>query len=523
VNLRFDDRLATVLAQDDSLRRLRILKWQQTLDLLAQLGQPEQEPFLEAYAFLRRHHAEVPPEAVKAAAVSLKGHRLPPELDPFLSPARAAPALHLADAPRQHREAKPNGHAVPGLPGISLPPPSEAAGSRPIFFQTPAEARPRSGRSVSTTALDAARRSAAKAAFTTRRVPEAQMRTLVSGAVRPRTGDLVLARVDRILYQSRLELASGRKAALHVGDEIIVAYGDRYATDQFEAEVPSSLRATNLVATGGVAADMLSKAASVRRPTEITPIGLVGDAEGRPLNLGAYALERLAAPPPRPRTVAVLGTSMNSGKTTINRYLIAGLSRAGLKPGAAKITGTGSGGDFWVMEDAGAHRVLDFTDAGYSSTYHIPVPELEAVGTLLIDHLAAEGCGIILVEIADGLFHDQNAELIRSDFFRRNIDGAFFAAGEAMGAERGVAELRSVGVPVLGISGLLTSSELLMREAARFCDAPVLTKAQLCDQVLAPRLVGLPATGIQAPGDLSGGAALIQRSVAGARAAAQDL
>ena len=38
------------------------------------------------------------------------------------------------------------------------------------------------------------RRESAKAAFTTRRVPGEAMRTIVGGAVRPRTGDLVLAR-----------------------------------------------------------------------------------------------------------------------------------------------------------------------------------------------------------------------------------------------------------------------------------------------------------------------------------------
>jgi hypothetical protein len=317
------------------------------------------------------------------------------------------------------------------------------------------------------------------------------METLVSGAVRPRTGDLLLARVDRILSQSRLELASGRKAALHVGDEIIVAYGDRYATDQLEARVPADLGPTNLVATGGLAADMVTRTAGVRPPTHISPIGLVGDARGTPLNLHQFALEPVVGGRPRPRTVAVLGTAMNSGKTTTARYLIAGLSRAGLRPGAAKITGTGSGGDYWVMTDAGAHRVLDFTDAGYSSTYRIPLQEVQAAAAKLIGHLAQAGCDVIVIEVADGLFQEQNAELIRSEFFRGYVDGVFFAAGGAMGAAAGIAELRSAGVPMLGISGKLTASELSIREARQFLDVPVYAKAQLGDPELAPRLVGM--------------------------------
>ena len=151
------------------------------------------------------------------------------------------------------------------------------------------------------------------------------------------------------------------------------------------------------------------------------------------------------------------------------------------------------------MADAGAHQVLDFTDAGYSSTYKVSTKEIEEAATLLIEHLTEAGCGVILVEIADGLFHDQNAEIIRSDFFKKNIDGVFFAAGEAMGAAAGVRELRALDIPVLGVSGKLTASELLIREASRHIDAPILTKKELGDPLMAPRLVGIESADVQAP------------------------
>lgn len=500
---RFDDRLATILGQPDGRRGTRLAKWRQAFDLLVQLAPHRPSAVLaEGYAYLAAHHHEVPAEAYAGLNRAFRGHKLPPELARFLAPPAAGPALALADAPRPAAEEPANGHARP-WPGADQPARRGAAPEPPlpspaIFFRTAAAAAPSAPvrlrrRGVDVQPLEEPRRREAKAAFTTRRVEAAEMLTLVSGAVRPRSGDLVLARVDRVLYQSRLELASGRKAALHAADEIIVAYGDRYATDQFEAEVPSDLGPTNLVATGGVAGRMLSRTAGIKAASQITPIGLIGDARGNPINLRQYALPPIAATRPRPRTVAVLGTSMNSGKTTTNRYLVAGLGRAGLRPGAVKITGTGSGGDYWVMADAGAHRVLDFTDAGYSSTYRIPLDEIEAAATILIRHLTEAGCGIILVEVADGLFHEQNAELIRSAFFRSHVDGVFFAAGEAMGAAAGVRELRAIGIPVLGVSGKLTASELLIREAERHCDAPILTKKELGDPAIAPALVGLAA------------------------------
>jgi len=48
-------------------------------------------------------------------------------------------------------------------------------------------------------------------------------------------------------------LPNGRRQTLFEGDEIIVAYANRHAPDQFEAEVPDSLSDCHLVASGGVA------------------------------------------------------------------------------------------------------------------------------------------------------------------------------------------------------------------------------------------------------------------------------
>jgi hypothetical protein len=99
----------------------------------------------------------------------------------------------------------------------------------------------RPARAIRVEPLDRARLERAKAAFTTRRVSRAVMATLISGGARPRMGDLVLARVDRLRHHQRIELPTGRKSQMHVGDEIIVVYANRYAPDQFEAYVPSTL------------------------------------------------------------------------------------------------------------------------------------------------------------------------------------------------------------------------------------------------------------------------------------------
>lgn len=339
--------------------------------------------------------------------------------------------------------------------------------------------------------LEKRRLSSVKRAFTCRRVDVGSLRTLVGGSLRPRPGDLVLARVVRLGQHRKLELTDGRRAALHLGDEVLVAYGDRYAPDQFEAHVPDRLSPCHLVASGGIAARMISRSLDVRNPTEIEPIGLVGDEYGRPLNLSGYALPPVRRQAEAPPTVAVIGTSMNSGKTTTIHYLVHSLGRAGRNPGVTKVTGTGSGGDYWVMVDAGAHVMLDFTDAGLASTYRQPMRKIGATFQRLLGHLSSAGSGVRLVEVADGIYQKETALLIESALFRSEVDMVIFAAGDAMGAAAGASHLQSLGLNVLAVSGRLTRSPLAVREAEGATGLPVLGLAELADPVLACGLLGL--------------------------------
>jgi hypothetical protein len=279
-----------------------------------------------------------------------------------------------------------------------------------------------------------------------------------------------------------------------VGDHVVVAYADRYAPDQYEAEVPTTLAATQLVASGGIASSVLSRSRAVRSATDIVPIGLIGDDRGRPLSVADFALLPPPVAPVRPPGLVVCGTSMNSGKTTINHYLVHSLSRLGLRPGATKVTGTGSGNDYWVMLDAGAHQMLDFTDVGLASTYRQPVELLERKIDELLDLLSDAGCGYTLVEIADGIFQQETAELIGSDSVHRAADRVVFAGGDAMGAALGVERLRALGHDVVAISGVICRSPLAMREAANATGLPVLGTAELSDLDVVTELLGLPAT-----------------------------
>ncbi|HEV7956567.1 MAG TPA: hypothetical protein VGP10_05355, partial [Marisediminicola sp.] len=339
--------------------------------------------------------------------------------------------------------------------------------------------------------LENEQRERAKPAFTVRRVPSDAMRTIVGGAVRPRSGDVLLARVTRLGHHRHVEQPNGRRATLHAGDEIIVAYGDRYATDQFESHVPGTLGHTQLVASGGIASRVLSQHQTVRRATDILPIGLLGDDRGRPLNILDFALQPVLTDLVRPRTIAVIGTAMSSGKTTTIHHLVHGLSRAGVRAGATKVTGTGSGNDYWCMLDAGAHLMLDFTDVGLSSTYRQPMIVVERMFSELIDHLTASGTDVNFVEVADGVFQSETSRLLNSVAFHSMIDMIIFAAPDAVGAAAGVSYLKGLGHNVVAVSGLLTRSPLAAREAAVATGLPVLSLDQLDDPVAISAHLGL--------------------------------
>jgi poly(3-hydroxybutyrate) depolymerase len=328
---------------------------------------------------------------------------------------------------------------------------------------------------------DFARLRRASWAFTTRRVPRRAAWSTIPPNGRPLAGDLVLARVDAIGHHDGLQLPSGRRRQLFVGDEIVLAYGNRYACSQFEALVPDTMGPCHLVAAGGIAARAVSwHDRIVKGPTQITPIALLAHEDGRRINVRDFAVDPVAlATDCMPTVIAVLGTAMDSGKTQTAAFLVRGLAAGGLRVAYAKVTGTGAGGDTWLLKDAGAKPVLDFTDAGLASTYMASPEEIDGVLMTLIAHIARQGVDAIVIEIADGIFQRETAALLRSALFARFVGGAVLAARDSMGASAGAESLRAVSMPVLAVSGLLSASPLQCAEAKAATGLPVYTREGL--------------------------------------------
>jgi hypothetical protein len=328
----------------------------------------------------------------------------------------------------------------------------------------------------------------AKRAFTTRRVPQKEMQTLLSGDITPCSGDLVLATVHELGKHKRIEQLNGRRALMMPGDEIIVCYGSRYAPDQFEALMPNDLGLCNLVAGGGLASREINRHERMLPPTKIQPIGLIGNHQNKPLNVFDYRIKIAEKELPN-NIVLVVGTSMNAGKTYTAASLVRGMTQNGLRTAGIKATGTGSGGDLWKMKDLGANIVADFTDAGFSSTYKIPDKQIEQGLLCLLRSAKKRKCDYAIVEIADGLQHRETAALLKSETLRNIATGVVFAAYDSLGAKAGVDSLNALGYHVLAISGKIAQSPLAVREAAN-TGCPVLTPFALQEGALVGLLTG---------------------------------
>ena len=336
------------------------------------------------------------------------------------------------------------------------------------------------------TPLAKTRLRAAKRSYATRRIALEEATTLLTGKVRPQSGDLVLARIVRLGHHRRLESPQGRRSQLYPGDEVLLCYGARYASDQFEALVPDSLEACHMVAAGGIAALCVNRHDSTKPATCIEPTGLVADAAGRALNLKRYALPHTEQPVALPYCMAVVGTSMNAGKTTTIAGLVRGMSRNGLRVAVGKVTGTGAGGDRWAYVDAGASEVLDFTDFGYASTYKVPGEALRALLPTMVRTLAEARPDAIVIELADGLFFSETAELVECQAFADHVDDVVVAASDAMGADAGIRRLAEHGITPVALAGRMTASPLAVREAEQSLSSPVVPLTDLMDGTWQP-------------------------------------
>jgi hypothetical protein len=335
----------------------------------------------------------------------------------------------------------------------------------------------------------------AKWSFSTRRVDQTIATGLDADLAATRPGDLILGRIISISQHQRIQLPTGRPSSLYPGDLIVMPCGARYAPDQFEGHAKIDAEGCDMLAGGGCLGQMISRNERIKPPTRVQPLGRITNTRGVVMNVADFALPKAAGAATLP-VIAVLGTAMNSGKTTAAVALSFGLTRAGWRVATIKATGTGAFGDYNDYVDTGAHMVADFTDAGMVTTYLEPLARIKSGIADLLWQAEVSGAEVVVMEVADGLFQRETAGLVADAEFRGGLAGVVFACGDALAASGGVTELARHNLRPVALTGIVSCSPMATIEAQAATGVEVMTRGQLLDPAEANRiatLVGAPA------------------------------
>ncbi len=245
-----------------------------------------------------------------------------------------------------------------------------------------------------------------------------------------------------------LEDVHGRPVRLLPGDVIAGALGHRDALHGYSGYVPAKVAPGDelqLLNLGGVIGTGAIAAPGVGEPFRLQVLGSVlrfphlGLRVGVPAMVQDAALEgpdlaeldRAALPP----IVALVGTSMDSGKTTAATGLIARFAHRGLRVAAGKLTGVSARKDVLGMADSGADPIAVFTDFGVVTTN-----EENAAPTArkLVAYLATEGAAapdVIVLELGDGLLGTYGVHALLADpVLRGAITSVVLCASDPVGA-----------------------------------------------------------------------------------------
>jgi hypothetical protein len=233
-------------------------------------------------------------------------------------------------------------------------------------------------------------------------------------------GQVLAVRIltDKSSYNT-VEDVSGRMMALRSGDVLAGTLGSRRALRGYAGEVPAHIlvgETIDVLNLGGILGRCTSINPEIGPPFKAEVLGAVlsfpdlGDRIGRPASIREGAVPAAETLESRLPVVFVAGTCMNAGKTVAATELVRGLTRAGHRVGALKLTGVSLMRDTLSMRDAGAVSALTFNDAGMASTH--PGATV-AVARGLLNRMAADRVArpdVIVAELGDGILGEYGVQ-----------------------------------------------------------------------------------------------------------------
>lgn len=275
---------------------------------------------------------------------------------------------------------------------------------------------------------------------------------------------------DKSKYNTVEDLA-GRQVTVHSGDILAGTLGIRRALRGYAGVVPDAIAVGDTIEVlnlGGILGRCTSANPDIGPPFQAEVLGAVlafpelGDRVGRPADIrnGAAApADVLECTVP---VVYVAGTCMNAGKTVAATELVRGLTRAGLRVAACKLTGVSLMRDTLSMLDAGAIAALTFNDAGVATT-HPGVTVAVARG--IFNRLATSRGGrpdVIVAELGDGILGEYGVQDILLEPGLSALGAAWVMAAPDPVASWGADQLfrDRFHLPITVVTGPVTDNEV---------------------------------------------------------------
>jgi hypothetical protein len=324
-----------------------------------------------------------------------------------------------------------------------------------------------------------------KVAYTCRKISAYRIASHLNETRFPQAGDVALWEVLSIGKHSAIQTSDRTLATIMPGDQLLLTFGNRYASEQFEGYVPDKpVSEAEILGQGGVVGKLASVHHTYRRTgtTKLRLIGYAIDELGTVINTRNYRKSISAPKPLRKadfRVILSVGASMDSGKTTSAAYLVRGLKKAGHQVAFIKLTGTAYTKDPDLVRDLGADLSIDFTFAGHPSTYMCSRDELMKLYGDLLEEAQEIKPDYVVIEIADGLLQRETSMLLSDRAFTETVDHVLFSCGDSLAAVGGIQVLAEWGIKPFAIAGMITTSPLMQREAELRLLLPVLSLDKL--------------------------------------------
>ena len=312
----------------------------------------------------------------------------------------------------------------------------------------------------------------------------------------PKAGDVAVFKVVELGKHTSLQGENGNNSYIFPGDYVMAAFGNRYATDQFEGYVPTQYhKEYHVLGKGGaigVLASMHTKLEE-KGTTNLKLVGYVVDPKNnnKVLNTKYKDAQKIKFNPEAKRPYKIilsLGSAMDSGKTTTAAFLARGLQDAKKKVAYIKLTGTVYTKDRHYVRDCGAQLAIDFSTFGFPSTYMCSRQEMLDLHETLLKKAATINPDYVIIEIADGLLQRETAMLLKNHNFMKQIDEVIFSAADSLGILSGLHLLKQHGIKPFAVSGLFTASPLLIEEVEGVINYPVLTLEGLASKDVLKKL-----------------------------------